>query len=62
MTAHPAWLQSQYDQNRAGSVIVGCSKARVHDTVAQLTPRTRHRTTTHLQRTPNRTEKEQEYE
>ena len=26
MTAHPAWLQSQYDQNRAGSVIVGRSK------------------------------------
>ena len=46
MTAHPAWLQSQYEQNRAGSVIVGRSKARVHDTVAELTPRTRHRNDT----------------
>lgn len=43
MTAHPAWLQSQYDQNRTGSVIVGRSKARVDDTVAELAPRARHR-------------------
>jgi hypothetical protein len=43
MTAHPAWLQSQYDQNRAGWVIVGRSKEHVDDTVAELTPRTRHR-------------------
>ena len=43
MTAHPAWLQSRYDQNRAESVIVGRSKARVDDTVAELTPRISHR-------------------
>ena len=43
MTAHPAWRQSQYGQNRTGSVIVGRSKARIDDTVAELTPRTRHR-------------------
>jgi hypothetical protein len=43
MTAHPAWLQSRYDQNPAGSVIVGRSKACVDDTVAELAPPTRHR-------------------
>ena len=59
MTAHPASLQSQYDQNRAGSVIVGCSKARVDDTVAELNRVHGIETTTHLPRTPNRTGKEQ---
>ena len=34
MTAHPAWLQSQYEQNRAGSVIVGRAKARVHESLS----------------------------
>ena len=46
MTAHPAWLQSQYEQNRAGSVTVGRSKARAANTAAELTPRTRHRNDT----------------
>jgi hypothetical protein len=59
MTAHPAWLQSQYDQNQAGSdarkyvsTTPSLNRLRVHGS----------ETTTRLQRTPNRTEKEQENE
>jgi hypothetical protein len=62
MTTHPAWGQSRYDQIRVGLRLV-CGEPpaaqsepsgepgrhRVHDT----------ETITHLQRTPNSTEKEQ---